>query len=176
MSLRIRKASVYTLIAPSRLVSGFAIRSGYDMGVAATADKMFFRFPPFDLSDRECAMFKRGLIALLKAYDAYHYHQPLTADEISDMECLGIAPLRTVEDRFREHQTRLKKIRAAVARGDRDLPKLAEHGLVLTVRTFKVEYAPVPKEYMPEFPFRAYLSADRLANHMQPHTASQAAA
>jgi hypothetical protein len=164
MSMRIRRASVYTLVAPSRLVSGFAIRSGYDMGVAATADQIDFEFPPFLLSDPEFATVERGLIAVLETHEAYHWRQPLTEEEISDMECLGIAPVRTVEDRFREHRTRLKKIRAAVARGDRDLPKLAEHGLVMTIRTVKVEYAPVPEEYLPEFPFRAYVSADRLAD------------
>jgi len=176
MSTAIRKAAAFTLIAPSRLVSGFAIRSGYDMGVAATADKIVFEFPPFDLSDEACAAVQRGVKAVLKAHDAYHWRQPLTDEEISDMECLGIAPLRTVEDRFREQKTRLKKIRAAVARGDRDLPKLAEHGLVMTVRTVKVDYAPVPKEYMPEFPFHAYVSADRLADRAGLPAAPRAAA
>src|SRR6185312_7150351 len=97
---------------------------------------------------------ERGLKAVFAAHHACHWRQPLTKEEISDMECFGAAPVRTVEDRFREHKTRLRKIRAAVARGDRDLPKLTEHELVLTVQTVKVEYAPVPKEYMPEFPFR----------------------
>jgi hypothetical protein len=67
------------------LVSDFAMRSGYDMGIAATADQIEFTFPPFELGDGEFAAVACALTTVLDAHEAYRWLQPLTDDEWEEL-------------------------------------------------------------------------------------------
>lgn len=169
MSIRIQQAPVHTMIAPSRLVSRFALRSGYDMGVAATATQIEFELPAFELDDGKLDIVERGINTVTEAYEAYHWREPTTPKKRRELQDYNTPPTRVLAHLFREQRMRIEKLRAAVAKGDHELAELAKHGLVLIVTTVKAGDAG-------EYPFRAVVRVERLANRTGLHTASPKAA
>jgi hypothetical protein len=149
-----RISSVDLLLAPSRLVTAYRLRSGYDMGIAATAASLEFDLPELDLGDKESTALDGAITAVEQGHEAYYWRPALTADEFMALE-IGEVPLKTAAERMREKQQRLMKIRQAVAEADIWLPALIAHGLVLTVTTRKEAFAPVPASVAPKYPFAA---------------------
>jgi hypothetical protein len=149
-----RTSSFDLLLAPSRLVTAYRLRSGYDMGIAATAASLEFDLPEFDLGDDELKALDGATAAVQQGYDAYYWRPALTAEEFMALE-IGEVPLKTAAERLREKQYRLMKIRQAVAEADISLPALIRRGLVLTVTTRKEAFAPVPASVAPKYPFAA---------------------
>jgi hypothetical protein len=135
------------LLAPSRLVTDYPIRNGYEMGIAVTAGSLGSTFP-ISLSDAELDAVERVFTTVEQRHSAYCWHPVLTEEEF-------IARLKTARERLREKQERFKKIRQAVKEGDIWLPALIRHSLVLTVTTRKGEFAPVPASVTPKYPFAA---------------------
>lgn len=170
MSTRNQLLSLSTLLAPSHLVTGLILRSGHDIGVAATiSGKLTFEFPALELDDRKLAAIERAATVVVDAYEAYRWRLPVTDDEIRDLVCFDIEPVRTLADRFREQKMRLQKLRAAVAKGDRCLPSLLRHGFVLAVTTRQegnVKKKVAPKRFSgfpaPTYPYSAAVSVQRV--------------
>ncbi len=159
-----RKSDVHarTLLAPCRLVTDYWMRSGYDMGIAATAGEMTFDFDPteLDLEDEAVEAAVRALEAVEHAQSAFLWRRPRTYDEIMAIEIGELPPPRTVAERASDQLTKRQKIRAAVAVGDIALPALARYGLVLAVTTRKEEFAPVPASVAPQYPYSAVVWAE----------------
>ena len=152
---------LHTLLAPARLVSDHALRTGYDMGIAATiSGELDFDPPVFELSDDDADAIERALVAVEHAYDAWRWKTPLTDEEFSDLEALDIFPVRTAADRLREARTRLRKIHEAVAEGDRCLTELRRRGFTLLVTTKKANGGRHLGSPGPQYPFSAIVSAD----------------
>ena len=149
-----RTSSFGLLLARSRLVTAYQLRSGYDMGIAATAASLEFDLPEFDLGDGELKALDGAITAVQKGHDAYYWRPALTEEEFMALE-IGEVPLKTAAERLRENQYRLIKIRQAVAEADLWLPALIRHGLVLTATTRKEVFAPVPASMAPKNPFAA---------------------
>lgn len=150
--MKTRTLNVDLLLAPSRLVTAYRLRSGYDMGIAATAASL--ELNEFDLGDDELKALDGAITAVQQGHDAYYWRPPLTEDEFMALE-IGEVPVKTPAQRLREKQYRLMKIRQAVAEADIWLPALIRHGLVLTVTTRKEAFAPVPANVAPKYPFAA---------------------
>jgi hypothetical protein len=142
------------LLAPSRLVTAYLLRSGYDIGIAVTAASLDFEFPDFALGDDQLGALDRAVTAVEQGHDAFYWRPALTEDEVMALE-IGEIPLKTARERLREKQERLKKIQQAVAEADIWLPALIRHGLVLMVTTRRKEFAPVPASMAPKHPFAA---------------------
>jgi hypothetical protein len=152
--MKTRTSSFYLLLAPSRLVTAYPLRSGYDMGIATTAASLEFDLPEFDLDDNELKAVERAFTAVERGHAAYYWRPALTKDEFMALE-IGEVPVKTAAERIRERLLRLMKIRQAVAEADIWLPALIGHGLVLTVTTRKEAFAPVPASVAPKYPFAA---------------------
>jgi hypothetical protein len=154
-----RKSDVHerTLLAPCRSISDYPMRSGYEMGIAATAGAMRFDFDlmELDLEDDAVEAVACALEAIEQARRGFLWRRPLTEDEIIAMDIGEFLPSRTAAERVRDQLTKRQKIRAAVAAGDIALPALARYGLVLTVSTYKEEFAPVPASVAPPYPYSA---------------------
>jgi hypothetical protein len=153
-----RTSSFDLLLAPSRLVTAHPLRSGYDMGIAATAASLEFDLPEFDLGDDELKALDGAITAVQQGHEAYYWRPALTEEEFMALE-IGEVPLKTAAERLREKQYRLMKIRQAVAEADIWLPALIRRGLVLTVTTRKEAFAPVPASVAPKYPFAAVVGA-----------------
>lgn len=154
---------LHTLLAPARLVSGHALRTGYDMGIAATVSGGLDLDPPlFELSDDDADAIEHAFVAVENAYDAWRWKTPLTDEEFQDVEVFGVFPVRTAADRLREARTRLRKIREAVAEGDRCLAELRRRGFMLIATTQKANGGRPFGSPGPQYPFSALVSADRL--------------
>lgn len=146
--------SLHILLAPSRLVTGLVLRSGYDMGVAATiSGKLTFEYPEFELAKDDLAAAEHALAAVDEVRAAWRWNP-------------GWA--YTIADRLRNHQEWLGEIRAAVAEGDRCLPALLRRGFMLAVTTTQegnVKETVAPKRFTgfpaPTYPYSAAVSVQR---------------
>lgn len=161
MNTTTRDLTDRTLLAPARLIERTPLASGYDMGFAATAAFLRFELPAFPMSDSEAELVERALTAIEDARTAYHWRQPLTADEVADLEAGEPLPVRTIAERLREERLRADKIRRAVAAGDEALPALAQHGLAVFVTTRPEILVPLPRTMDRSYPFSAVVHVER---------------
>jgi hypothetical protein len=60
--MKTRTSSFYLLLASSRLVTAYPLRSGYDMGIATTAATLEFDLPGFDLDNNELKAVERKAV------------------------------------------------------------------------------------------------------------------
>ncbi len=161
MTAKISHRQQRPLLAPSGLVSEFALRCGYDMGVAATAaGELKIALPDLDLDDDAYKALRAAVAAVESAHEAYFWTRPLSFQDYIAMD-LGCDAIPTAAERLDERQTRLHMIREAVAEGDIALPALMKHALVLTVTTQAAELGRVPS-FPPAYPFSAVVSVEPL--------------
>lgn len=130
------RLSVRQLLAPTRIVTDVAMHGGYDMGLAATADRVEIALPDFELDEDELGAAEAALEAVMAAKRAHDGQRPLSEAEAARAEA-GELPPPSPGEQLRRSQKRLADIAHAVAEGDRALTALCRRGLELIVTTWE---------------------------------------
>jgi hypothetical protein len=129
--MRTFKTEIDQLLAPARPLVRAVLRNGYDLGLAATADRVQIVNPDFLLNGATVKVLERCFEVLVEVHEAYRAHACAAPfDHDAPLEAI---PIPSPAERLRSSQRRLAALAMGVSRADRELSALAHHGLELIV-------------------------------------------